>query len=102
MPDVFTVFLNKDDDDDDDDDDDEVNSPPPPPPPTRPSAQFRMKVGYLQLQTPSYPSYLSQNSLLLCVLSLSPQLHSLYTSHSRFTDVRIKTSLPQLLKSGDF
>ena len=29
MPDVFTVFLNKDDDDDDDDD----NPPPPPPPP---------------------------------------------------------------------
>ena len=25
MPDVFTVFLNKDDDDDDDDDDDELS-----------------------------------------------------------------------------
>ena len=33
MPDVFTVFLNKDDDDDDDDDDDVLISLSFPPPP---------------------------------------------------------------------
>ena len=32
MPDVITVFLNKDDDDDDDDDDDESSQLAPPPP----------------------------------------------------------------------
>ena len=40
MPDVFTVFLNKDDDDDDDDDDAQVkvkvNPSPPAPPPLNP------------------------------------------------------------------
>ena len=33
MPDIFTVFLNK-DDDDNDDDDDEIRRPPPSPPPS--------------------------------------------------------------------
>ena len=53
MPDVFTVFLNKDDDDDDDDDDDVLISlsPHPPPSPTksitkifRPTLKIRTKI----------------------------------------------------------
>ena len=49
MPDVFTVFLNKDDDDDDD------NSflygiPPPPPPPRLGEMETSLLISSLQMQ----------------------------------------------------
>ena len=47
MPDVFTVFLNKDDDDDDDDDDDESFQLAPPPTPYP-----KLLVGMMRLKNP--------------------------------------------------
>ena len=63
MPDVFTVFLNKDDDDDDDDDDDESFQLAPPPHPLSKITCWddEIKEPYYTVRTYIHSSCLTSN-----------------------------------------